>query len=119
MPFGLTNAPSVFQRLMLRGLNPTNGPNFVSVYIDDVLVFSRTIEDHLEHLRLVMDRLERAGLKLKPANCHLLRTEVEYLDHVITPSELKTTTKLVAAVKDFPIPRSVSETRQFLGLCSY
>ena len=61
MPFGLTNAPSVFQRLMqqvLQGLNPEEGLDFVSVYIDDVLVFSRTLEDHWKHLNLVMERLK-------------------------------------------------------------
>ena len=69
MPFGLCNDPAVFQRLMqhvLMGLNPAEGPDFVLVYIDDVLVFSRTLKEHLEHLRLVITRLAEANLKLKP-----------------------------------------------------
>lgn len=122
MPFGLTNAPSVFQRLMqrvLQGLNPDEGPDFVSVYIDDVLVFSRSLSDHLRHLQLVMERIRSAGLKLKPSKCHFIRTEVEYLGHIITPQGLRTNPKIVSAVTEFPIPRSVRETRQFLGLCSY
>ena len=60
MPFGLMNASSVFQRLMtqvLMGLNPDNGPDFLAVHIDDVLVFSRTLEDHIKHLKLVITRL--------------------------------------------------------------
>ena len=67
MPFGLTNAPAVFQRLMQRvlaGLNPDAGPDFVAVYIDDVLVFSRTLEEHLSHLQAVIERIQEAGLKL-------------------------------------------------------
>ena len=75
MPFGLMNAPSVFQRLMqkvLNDLNPTDGKRFVSVYIDDVLIFSETLEDHLEHLRLVFGRLGSACLKLKPSKCHFI-----------------------------------------------
>ena len=75
MPFGLTNAPGVFQRLMekvLAGLNPEEGPDYVVVYIDDILVFSRTLEDHLEHLRRVMQRIRDAGLKLKPSKCHFI-----------------------------------------------
>ena len=67
MPFGLTNAPSVFQRLMervLAGLNPEDGPDFVSVYINNVLVFSCTLEEHLQHLRQVIQRISAAGLKL-------------------------------------------------------
>ena len=76
MPFGLTNAPAVFQRLMQRllaGLNPKCGPDFVTVYIDDVLVFSATLEDHLTHLQAVVERIEEAGLKLKPSKCRFAR----------------------------------------------
>ena len=68
MPFGLTNAPAVFQRLMqtvLSGLNSVEGPNFVSVYIDDILIFSKSMEEHLHHISLVLDHLHSAGLKLK------------------------------------------------------
>ena len=72
MPFGLTNAPAVFQRLMqrvLKGLNPEDVPYLVIVYIDDVLIFSHTLEDHLEHLHKVIERLQQVGLKLKPTKC--------------------------------------------------
>ena len=74
MPFGLTNAPAVFQQLMQRllmGLNPEAGPDFVTVYIDDVLVFSPTLEEHLIHLQAVVWRIEEAGLKLKPSKFNL------------------------------------------------
>ena len=122
MPFGLTNAPGVFQRLMervLSGLNPEDGPDYVVVYIDDVLVFSRTIDDHLEHLSRVIQRLHGAGLKLKPSKCHFIREEVEYLGHMITPQGLKTNARLIAAVSEFPRPRNLPEVRRFLGLSSY
>ena len=122
MPFGLTNAPSVFQRLMQRvlaGLNPEEGPDFVAVYIDDILVFSRTLEEHLEHLRAVIERLEEAQLKLKPVKCQFIRKEVDYLGHILTPEGLKVNTRLVEAVTNFPPPQSVSEVRRFLGLASY
>ena len=89
MPFGLTNAPAVLQRLMERGLNPEDGPDFVKVYIDDVLVFSHNLEDHLEHLRLVLLRIREAGLKLKPSKCCFVTTNIEYLGHVLTPEGLK------------------------------
>ena len=122
MPFGLTNVPSVFQRLMqkvLRGLNSDEGPDFVSVYIDNVLVFSHTLTEHLQHLRLVIKRLQEAGLKLKPAKCHFVCKEVEYLGHLLTPEGLKPNPKLVTAVQEFPVPQNVREVRQFLGLSSY
>ena len=118
MSFGLTNAPAVFQRLMqcvLMGLNPEKGPDFVAVYIDDILVFSRTLEDHIDHLRLVFERLVETGLKLKPAKCRFVQKEVEYLGHIITPQGLKTNPRLVAAVQEFLTPQSLQEVCRFLG----
>ena len=94
----------VFQRLMergLAGLNPEDGPAFVAVYIDDVIVFSRTLEDHLQRLRQVIQRISDAGLKLKPTKCRFIREEVEYLGHLITPHGLKTNPRLTAAVANF------------------
>ena len=122
MPFGFMNAPSVFQRLMSRvlmGLNPDEGPDFVAVYIDDVLVFLRTLSDHIQHLKLVIGRLQEVGLKLKLRKCHFIREEVEYLGHVITPGGQKPTPKLTVAVVEFPTPCNVREVRQFLGLSLY
>ena len=103
----------------MSGLNPEDGPDFVSVYIDDVLVFSRTWEEHLQHVRAVLGRLQEAKLKLKAVKCRFGRAEVEYLGHIITPQGLKTNPRLVLAVKQFPTPRNVREVRQFLGLSSY
>ena len=116
MPFGLTNAPAIFQRLMqqvLTNLNPAAGPNWVVVYIDDVLVFSRTLEEHLDHLQRVIIRLQEVGLKLKPAKCHFAREQVEYLGHLITRSGLKPNPKLVAAVCKFPAPHDPKTVRHF------
>ena len=80
MPFGLTNAPAAYQRLMqqlLLPLNPKLGAEFVNVY-DDVIVFSSSLEDHLEHLRKVVSKLMEAGLKLKPSKCQLLMLYKNY-----------------------------------------
>ena len=88
MPFGLKNAPSVFQRLMqqvLSGVNPENGPSFVAAYIDDLLIFSLSLQDHLDHLCKVIHRLREVGLKVNPGKCQFIRREVEYLGHIITP----------------------------------
>ena len=120
MPFGLTNAPGVFQRLMqqvIMGLKPTSSPDFVSVYLDDILVFSRSLEDHLNHLRMVITRLVEVGLKLKATKCHFARRELEYLGHVVTRDGLKTNPRLIEAVSEFPTPRSVQEVQQFLAPC--
>ena len=85
MPFGLKNAPSVFQRLMqqvLAGVNPDQGPNFVAAYIDDLLVFSSSLQTHLDHLNRVMKRIREVGLKVNLSKCQFIRQEVEYLGHV-------------------------------------
>lgn len=122
MPFGLCNAPAVFQRLMqqvLQGLNPPEGPDFVSVYLDNVLIFSETLDEHLEHLELVISRVEGAGMKLKPSKCQFVRQEVEYLGHIITPEGLKANPKLVDAVNQFLSPKDVHGVRRFLGMASY
>ena len=122
MPFGLTNAPAVFQRLMqrvLHGLNPEGGPDFVSVFIDDMLIWSKTLEGHLIHLHQVIERILWADLKLKPTKCFFIRREVEHLGHVLTPHGLTTSPRLVQSVSKFPEPQNVREVRQFIGLSSY
>ena len=86
------------------------------MYIDDVLVFSEKLEEHLQHLRLVLERLRKAGLKLKPSKCHFLRESVEYLGHVIIPQDLRPNPKQVKAVVEIPVPQTVTNVRQFLGL---
>ena len=101
------------------GLNPDQGPDFVSVYLDDILVFSETFEKHLEHLQQVIERLTVAGLKLKPSKCHFICQKVEYLGHLITPSGIHPNPNRVKAVREFPVPQSVREVRQFLGVASY
>ena len=80
MPFGLKNATEVSQRLMqhvLADLNPEGGDPFTSVYIDDILVFYKTFDEHLQHLQAVIKRIEAAGLKLKPLKCKFLWQTVE------------------------------------------
>ncbi len=104
---------------VVAGLNPEDGPDYVVVYIDDVLVFSRTLDDHLGHLRHVIQRIQDAGLKLNPNKCRFIREEVEYLGHLITPQGLKTNSRLTTAIAEFPRPRNLSEVRRFLGLSSY
>ena len=83
MPFGLTNAPSTFQRLMSMVLA---GLSWVTclVYLDDIIIFSRTVEEHLQRLTEVLQRLKEAGLKIKPSKCHLLCKSVRYLGYVVS-----------------------------------
>ena len=121
LPFGLTNTPGFFQRLMqlvLSGLNPKEGPDFVTSYIDDILVYSKSLEDHLRHLEVVLKRLQEVGLKLKPSKCKFVRSEVEYLGHLITREGLRVNRRFVIST-EIPVPYNVSKVRRFLGLTSY
>ncbi len=117
MPFGLCNGPATFQRVMqivLSGLE-----HFCSVYIDDTIVFSPSVEEHLHHLEQIFDRLRRAGLKLKPQKCQFLRKEVPYLGYVVSAEGLATDPQKTEAIRKFPTPKNVTELRSFLGLSSY
>ena len=117
MPFGLCNAPATFQRVMQKVL--TGLGDFCSVYIDDILVFSNSMEEHLEHLKQIFQRLQRVGLKLHPQKCVFGSHEVLYLGHLISGSGILPNPEKIAAVKRFPTPTSVKAVRQFLGLASY
>ena len=122
MPFGLRNAPAIFQRIMqhiLMSIYPQTGPTFVSAYLDDIIIFSENFDDHLLHLRQVIQCFADTGLKFKPSKCHFICQEVEYLGHLITPSGILPNPVRVSAVQRFPEPSSVKEVRQFVGLTSY
>ena len=92
---------------------------FTSVYLDDVIVFSETLEEHVDHLRIVFTRLRMAGLKLNPAKCRFVCDEVEYLGHLIIPTGLKPNKCNLAAVREFPVPKNLKQLQQFLGLTSH
>ena len=117
MPFGLCNAPATFQRVMdvvMSGLNF----QVCLVYLDDIILFSQTVSEHLERLRIMFERLRKANLKLKPSKCSLLKNEVVFLGHVISSEGVSTDPAKIDAVKNWPVPTSVTEVRSFLGLCS-
>ena len=117
MPFGLCNAPATFQRLMQRVLSGLS--EFCVVYIDDILVFSRSIEEHCGHLKRIFQRLEEVGIKLHPEKCQLAKSEVTYLGHIVSAQGIFPNPDKVQAVKCFPQPTSVKSVREFLGLAGY
>jgi len=95
-----------------------NGLNFYMclVYLDDIIVYSATVEEHLVRLRKLFHRFRIANLKLKPSKCHLLRAEIKFLGHVVAAEGVSTDPNKVEAVKDWPVPEDVHEVRSFLGL---
>ncbi|XP_040264683.1 uncharacterized protein LOC120979792, partial [Bufo bufo] len=118
MPFGLCNAPGTFQRLMERCLGHKNFET-VLLYLDDVIVYSKTYEDHLKHLAEVFEILIKYGLKVKPSKCHLLKPAVKYLGHVVSGEGVQPDPDKLAAVRNWPVPTTVKEVRGFLGFASY
>src|SRR6218665_3403291 len=118
MPFGLSNAPGTFQRLMDIMLS---GLNFETclVYLDDIIVFSSTPEQHMQRMRAVLQRFRTANLKPKASKCQIMRTTVTFLGHVVTPSGIAVDPGKVRDVVAWPTPNSLREVRAFLGLCSY
>jgi len=118
MPFGLCNAPATFQRLMEQVLGGLQWEIAV-LYIDDIIVFSDTLESHLERLGKVLDRLRRAGLKLKPEKCELLRKRVAFLGHFVSAEGVEVDRSKISKVQDWPSPRNLTELRSFVGLCAY
>ena len=118
MPFGLCNAPGTFQRLMERVLRGLHWRTCL-FYLDDIIIFSKTVQDHLLRLAEVFTRLRNAGLKLKPGKCHLLRKSVHYLGHVVSNRVVETDPAKIKCIAEWPTPSNAKELRQFLGLASY
>lgn len=118
MPFGLCNAPSTFQRLMERLFGDQRCQSLL-LYLDDVVVFSSSIDQHLERLEMVLGRLEKEGLKAKLEKCAFFRREVKYLGHVISAQGVATDPGKIEAVTHWRCPGTVSELRTFLGFASY
>ena len=117
MPFGLKNAPATFQRLMEVVLGDCY--HCSAPYIDDVVVFSGSGEEHVQHLRLVMEKLRKFGLTLKEAKCQFGRKKLEYLGHIIGGGELAVPGHRAAAMANYLQPRTKKELRSFLGAASY
>ena len=117
MPFGLSNAPAVFQELMSVVLQGCN--DFATAYLDDIMVFSSTLEDHLEHLSIIFGKLRQHNLKLKLKKCSFLQLETNYLGFVISEKGIKPDEKKIEAIKSLPVPTCVREVRSFIGMCSY
>ena len=117
MPFGLSNAPAVFQELMSVVLQGCN--DFATAHLDDIMLFSSTLEEHLEHLGIIFGKLRQHNLKLKLKKCSFLQLETNYLGFVISEEGIKPDEKKMEAIKSLPVPTCVREVRSFIGMCSY
>ncbi|GBG63373.1 hypothetical protein CBR_g37731 [Chara braunii] len=118
MSFGLTNAPGTFQRAM----NDIFGDileQYVLVYLDDILVYSRTLEEHLRHLRDFLDRLRGHGFYAKLSKCRFAQHKVDFLGHYVSDEGLHMNYAKITAIAEWPAPTSAKQVRSFLGLTSY
>jgi len=117
MPFGLTNAPRAFQRLMCRVLRSVQ--DVAAIYLDDILVHAKTIQELLEALERVLKLLREEGLTLNIEKCHFLTTTVSYLGFEIDNGTIKPGKEKVKAIEEFPVPKTPPNIRQFIGLTGY
>ena len=93
--------------------------NWCIIYLDDIIVFSRTSERHLHRLKAVFEKLRAAGLKLKPSKCEFFKQEIKYLGHVVSAEGVSTDPDKIKSVTEWPQPTTVTEVRSFLGFGSY
>ena len=114
--FGVASAPAIFQRYMETLMQGLDG---VSVYLDDILVTGRTLEEHLHTLEKVLKTLQEAGLRANLDKCAFLMKSIEYLGHIIDQDGLHPTQEKVRAIKEAPQPRNITELRSFLGIINY
>ena len=118
MPFGLTNAPATFQRLIETCMGDLH-LNSCLLYLDDIVVFSKSFEEHLTRLEAVFQRLHQAGLKLKTSKCHFFKQSIKYLGHIISAKGVHTDPDKISTVRDWPVPISAKELLSFLGFVGY
>ncbi|KAJ9547353.1 hypothetical protein OSB04_019896 [Centaurea solstitialis] len=118
MPFGLTNAPAVFMDLMNRVCRPYLD-KFVIVFIDDILIYSQSKDDHEQHLRLILELLKAEKLYAKFSKCKFWIREVHFLGHVVNKERVHVDPAKIEAIKKWETPKTPTEIRQFLGLAGY
>ncbi|XP_024146840.2 uncharacterized protein LOC112157953 [Oryzias melastigma] len=118
MPQGITGAPATFQRLMEKAVGDMHLLQVI-VYLDDIIVFGKTLEEHEQRLLKVLDRLEEYGLKVSIDKCQFCQSQVKYVGHIVSEKGIATDPEKVAAVKNWPEPTDLKSLRSFLGFCGY
>ena len=118
MPFGVTNAPATFQRMM-NTIFKEELDSFILVYLDDILVFSRTVEEHISHLRTALRKLRDAKLFARLHKCSFFQERVENLGFDISRDGIQQSPEKICMVVEWPRPQSVKDVRSFLGVANF
>ena len=118
MPFGLCNAPATFQRMMEIALSGLQWSTCL-IYLDDVLIFSDTLQQHIQRLEEVLSRIRGACLKLKPAKCHLFKSEVAFLGHILSADGVKPNEENIQKILAWEPPKTAKQVQSFLGMANY
>jgi hypothetical protein len=118
LPFGLTNAPATFMHLM-NSVFSDYLDDFVIVFLDDVLIFSRSIEEHQRHVRLVLERLREHRLYANMKKCEFFQSKISFLGHIVSADGISMDPEKIQAIRDWPTLQNVGDVRSFLGLAGY
>ena len=118
LPFGLTNAPATFMHLMQSIFGP-HLDSFVIVFLDDILIFSKTLQEHRKHVRIVLELLRNNKLYAKKSKCEFFKQSISFLGHVVSGEGISMEKDKVKAIQEWPIPTNVAAIRSFLGLAGY
>ena len=116
VPFGLAQAPAHFQKLINEVLADCN---FAMGYLDDIIIFSKTEEEHLEHLEIIFNQLRKAGLKFKLQKCSFFKKHIQYLGHLISDEGIQPLLEKLESIAKMPVPKNAKQVKQFLGLVGY
>ena len=116
VPFGLAQAPVHFQKFINEVLADCN---FTMRYLDDIIIFSKTEKEHLEHLEIIFNRLHEAGLKLKLQKCSFFNKHIQYLGHLISDEGIQPLPEKLESIAKMPVPKNAKQVKQFLGLVGY
>lgn len=117
MPFGLTNAPASFQRAMDILFSPFRRKSCL-VYLDDIIIFSKTWEEHVDHVDQILRILKKAGVKLKLRKCEFFVERIKYLGHIVRPGTIEIDLARMSALKEMGHPQNQTQLRSFLGMCN-
>ena len=118
MPFGLSNSPSAYCRLVQITLSRLP-PGFAIAYLDDILIYSKTVKEHIVHIELVLKLHAQVGMKLNLRKCSVFQSRVDYLGHSVSNKGVSMISSYVDKIRDWPLPSTGKELVSFLGFCSY